>query len=149
MTGTELILPASGELIDITDPAACARALYELRELKDRIKEIESVLKETVFDESLRQGGKTLHFEGGFTAKISTPNETRWDYSVLLELIDAGLPEERFNELVMIEQTYKVDGSIIRQLQGANPAYAEIIGRAKEVIPRTPFVSVSPGKAQM
>lgn len=147
MTGTELVVfPTTGEVIALDDPGACARALYEIKELEGRIRDLKAVLRESVMEESIRVGGKTLHFEGGFTAKISTPNETRWDYSILLELIDAGLPEERFNELVMIEQTYKIDGSIVRQLQGANPAYAEIISRAKEVIPRTPSVSVSPGK---
>lgn len=146
MTGQELIIPTTGELVDLDDPAFCARALYELKELKARIRELEGYLKDSVLQESTRVGGKTLHFEGGFTAKISTPNEIRWDYTVLLELIDAGLPEERFNELVLIEQTYKVDGSIVRQLQGANPVYAEIIDRAKEVVPRTPSVTVSPGK---
>lgn len=149
MTGQELIIPTTGELVDLTDPAFCARALYELETLKAQIRELEGYLKESVLEESIRVGGKTLHFEGGFTAKITTPNATRWDYTVLLELIDAGLPEERFNELVLIEQSYKVDGSIVRQLQGANPVYAEIIGRAKEIIPRSPSVKVSPGKQEV
>jgi hypothetical protein len=153
MTGMELaVIPTTGEVISLDDPASCARALYEIKELEQRIRDLKAALRESIVNESVRVGGKTLHFgseegEGGYVAKISTPNETRWDYNVLLELVDAGLPEERFNELVLIEQSYKIDGSLVRQLSGANPVYAEILTRAKEVIPRSPTVSVSPGKA--
>lgn len=153
MTGMELaVIPTTGEVISLDDVAACVRALYEIKELKDRIRDLEGALKESVLAESVRVGGKTLHFGseegvGGYVAKITTPNEIRWDYDVLLELVDAGLPEEQFAKLVLIEQTYKVNGSLVRQFSGANPVYAEILARAKEVIPKNPSVYVSPGKA--
>lgn len=141
--GTDLmVFPTTGELIALDDPGQCARALYEIAELKWKIREMERRLREVMLEESIRIGSKTLHFPNGVTAKISTPAETQWDYHVLAELVQVGLPADRFEALVMAELTYKVNQSISRELSGANPVYAEIIDRAKTRVPRTPSVSV-------
>lgn len=138
-----LVLPTTGEVISREDPDACARAFFEIKTLEERLKELRGALAEALLEESRKTGGKTLHLEGGFTAKISISNDIHWDHSVLLELLDAGLPEERFGALVTTEVSYKVNGSIAREVAGANEVYAEIIDRAKNKIPRSPYVSVT------
>jgi hypothetical protein len=50
--------------------------------------------------------------------------EEEYDIAILHELIDAGLPEERWAELVTYEP--RVDGRIIQQLK-RNPTYAAVI----------------------
>lgn len=143
--GQELVVPESGEIVFLDDPLACARVLYEIADLEQRIKDLKGALRETIFKESEIQGTKTLHL-GALDAVISTPSVTAWDYKVLRELLKAGLPKERFAELVQKEITYKVNGSVARQIKGASEVYAEIIERAQTKIPRNPSVYVSPTK---
>jgi hypothetical protein len=145
--GMELVIPMTGELISRDDPASCARALYEIKELEAKLKLLRNALSEVLLEESYRVGGKTLHFHGGVTAKIGTPADISWDYHILAELINAGLPAERFEALVQIEQTFKVNGSVVKEIEGANPVYAEIIGRARTRVPRTPTVGVTTKKS--
>lgn len=137
-----LVLPTTGEVISRDDPNSCARAYYEIKELETRLKELRAALGEVLLDESIKQGTKTLHFEDGVMAKISTPMEIQWDNDILAELVEAGLPLDRFELLIKTEISYKVDGSIIRELEGANPVYAEIIDRARTRFPRTPSITV-------
>jgi hypothetical protein len=103
------------------------------------------VLDSAILDEYVRQGTKTLHLAGGFTATITTPSQIVWDHQVLLELVDAGLPRERYELLVKEEVVKKVDQGIIRQLEGANPQYREIIARARNRIPRRESVKIERG----
>lgn len=139
----ELVVPYTGELIAIEDPEQCARVLYEIGELEAKLRALRYVLRDVMFEESVRVGSKTLHFPDGVTAKISTPMETSWDYKILAELIEAGLPGDRFEALVTPEQTFKVNGSIVKELESANPVYAEIIDRARTKIPKSPGVSLT------
>jgi hypothetical protein len=50
-----------------------------------------------------------------------------YDIAILRELVDAGLPEERWAELVTYEP--KVDGRVINQLRRV-PEYAAVIDLA-------------------
>jgi len=138
----ELVVPVTGEIVSLADPAHCARVLSEIRELEAKLRELKGALGYALKEESKRQGSKTLHYPG-LEVKINTPNETVWDYAVLEELVGAGLPDERFNALVMIEKTYRVNRSVAKQLAGSNTVYAEIIDRAQTKNPREPSVSVS------
>jgi len=142
-TSLELVIPTTGEIVSRDDPASCARAFVEIKALEEKLKMLRGALAEALMEESVRVGKKTLHFEHGLTAKIATPVETQWDLEILNELLEAGLPVERFEQLVTAEVTYKVDGSVIRELEGANEVYAEIIDRARTRFPRSPSVSVS------
>lgn len=145
-TSMELVIPMTGEILSRDDPSGCARAYYEIKELETKLKLLRGALAEVIMEESVKQGSKTLHFEQGMTAKISTPMEIQWDHDILAELVDAGLPGDRFEALVKAEVTFKIDGSIIRELEGANPVYAEIIDRARTRFPRTPSVTIVAGR---
>jgi len=48
-----------------------------------------------------------------------------------LKLLDAGLPEARYDALVKQEITHKVNANEAKRIGGTNPQYAEIIERAK------------------
>jgi len=139
----ELVVPYTGELVAMEDPEQCARVLFEIGELEAKLRSLRYVLRDVMFEESVRVGSKTLHFPDGVTAKISTPTETSWDHSILAELLGAGLPGDRFEALVTPEQTFKVNGSVIKELEAANPIYAEIINRARTKIPKSPGVTLT------
>jgi hypothetical protein len=74
------------------------------------------------------------------------PTSIIWDHEVLEELREEGLPEARFNELVVPEVTYKVNRSVANSIAKSNPVYGEIIERAQERHEKSPSVSVKPSK---
>lgn len=145
-TSMELVIPYSGEVVSRDDPAACARVWVEIKAIEDQLKELRKLLGDAILDESARVGTKTLRFDG-FKATVSEPMETQWDLEILSGLMEAGLPPDRYEQLVKADVTYKVDGSIVRQLEGSNPAYAEIIDRARTKFPKgMPSVRVEQAK---
>jgi len=137
----ELIVPYSGELIDLEDPPGCLKLLAEIRELEQKLRLVKGALTEALVAESSRQGTKTLELNG-IKAVVSASDEIIWDVEVLQELADLGLPEERMSALITTEISYKVNASVAKQLAGANESYAEVIERAKSRIPKTPYVSI-------
>lgn len=141
----ELVVPTTGELVILDDPVQCARVLLEIRDLEQRAKDLKAELTWAIIEESKRQGTKTLHFPG-LDAVVNTPDTISWDQEVLIELIAAGLPEERFRDLVQVETSYKVNGLVAKSIAGSNEVYEEIIERAKTRIPRSPSVTVTPTK---
>lgn len=136
-----VVIPTTGEAIDLSDAHACARALREVREVEARLRDVKRVLTEGILEESQRQGSKTLHFPT-FDARINNPPATVWDYEVLCELQDAGLPEERWTDLVTTEISYKVNGNVAKSIASSNPEYKAIIERAKSTTYGQPTVSI-------
>jgi hypothetical protein len=146
MTG--LAHPAAGEVVHVTtgeliptEPARLAGYRADLNELRRRlfqaIKEVDALLLE----EAERQGTKTLRY-GNLEAVVTGGPELAWDIPILDELLAAGLPEARFAELVTIEQTYKVNAQVAKQLAAANQVYAEIIDRARSRLEKPYRVSI-------
>ncbi len=138
----ELLDPISGELIPTRDTAAVADTLVHLRHLKDTVQAAISAFSEAVIAESRRQGTKTLNV-GDMTLKVSADHELVWDIELLQMLTEAGLPPERYAELVIEEVSYRVNANVAKQLAGASPEYAEIINAAKGSQPKRQYVSVS------
>lgn len=146
MTSTEIAVPAqlvdvrTGELLPAT-PENAVELLLAARDMRSRILDLVKDCEAVLRDESTRQGTKTLHLPGG-TATISGGSETDWDLDELAKLLAVGLPDSRYGELVVTTVTYKVDARVAKQLEAANPAYAEIIQRARSVVPKPWRVSV-------
>ena len=138
---TEIVVPYTGELVDPNDPAQCAKIWTEVKELEAQIRELKGYLGHALMEESRRQETKTLHYPG-VEITINTPSEISWDHDVLAELQAAGLPEERFNALVMMEISYKINGSVAKSIAASNEVYKEILERAQTRVPRSPSVSV-------
>ena len=136
----QLVDVRTGEMLPAT-PENAITLLLAAREMRSRIldlvKDCEFVLRE----ESQRQGSKTLHLPHG-TAVISGGTEIAWDLEELAKLLAVGLPDERYSELVITTVTYKVDARVAKQLEAANPAYAEIIANARTTVEKPWRVSV-------
>ena len=139
---TTLVVPGTGELVDLAKPADVVRALEAVRSFKAKLDDARRILEEAILDESIRQGKKTLSF-GSVGAVISGGPETRYDVEELRKLADLGLPEDRMGELIVETVDYKVDARVAKQLEAANPAYAEVIQRARTVVPKPAYVKVT------
>lgn len=130
------VVPTTGEIIDLNDPVAVTTALRGIREMEQKARAVKPVLVEALVRERERQGTGTLHLEGVGTVKVT--EDTEWVYTdpreMALELIQAGLPEDRAELLVKPITEWKVDGNVARQLHGASPAYREIIDRHRRKV---------------
>lgn len=137
----ELVLPATGELVDLDDPLACAVAIDEMYELEQRLKEARKILSRTLVAEAERQGTNTVLRLPGAIVKLRTPSRTEWDLDELEKLRDLGLPEERYNALVRETVSHKVMASEAARIGKANPRYAEVIERARHDFDGEPYVT--------
>ena len=140
---SELIVPVSGEVVSYDDPAGCLRVLTEIRELEARLKEVKADLTSALAAEFSRQGTKTLELDG-IRAELRGGTDIVWDIEVLEELRELGLPEERMNALITTEIRFRVNANEAKRVAAANPAYAEVVERAKKVIPKATYVAVKP-----
>jgi hypothetical protein len=136
----ELVHPATGELISLDDPRACAVAIVELRRLEHAMKDARAELVRVIAEEAERQGSKTLHLPG-VTVTLKDSTRIEWDLDELEKLRDLGLPEDRYNALVRTEVTYKVQAGEAKRIAGANAEYAKVIERARHDFPGQPYVT--------
>jgi hypothetical protein len=134
---TELVDARTGEILPAT-PANALTLLDAARDMRARLMDLVKDCELVLLEESRRQGTKTLHVDGVGTAEITGGSELSWDLETLLELRDLGLPEDRYDELVVATVTYRVDARVAKQLEAANERYAEVIDRARSRIDK-PF----------
>lgn len=126
----ELLNVATGEFLPATAESAAA-VLVAAREMKTKIGTVIRDAEAWLAEESRRQGTKTFHTGGG---KISLTGgiSTSYDPEVLGEALRAaGCPEERINEVIVQEVTFKVNQTVLRQLSAANPDYRAAAEKAK------------------
>jgi hypothetical protein len=127
----DFLVPYTGELVDLTDPTQVAQALDHVRDTKRLLDEARALLEGALVLEAQRQGTKTLHLHK-LDAVISGGERVEYDALKLqLLLRELGLPEARIAEAVVEQVTYKPNGSVLRQLAGANPDYADAIEACK------------------
>lgn len=139
----EIALPGIGTLIDLNDLPSVAYGIDQLRTLKRNVDLALADLTDAVKNHTIEQGTKTMR-AGDFVVKFSDSDEISWDVTELQKLRKAGLPEDRYAELVTEVVSYKVNGSVARQIEGSNPKYARIIKRARVRHPKRPSASVEP-----
>lgn len=137
-----LIQPATGEIIDTADASQVARFLQDVRELGKLVADARKRAEYHLAEYATRVGTKTFELDGR-KITVRDGDKISWDVDVLEQLVEAGLPEDRFNKLVTPVVTYKVDGRVAKQLAAANPVYAEIIGKAQTREPGNLYVAVS------
>src|SRR5262245_9182104 len=130
----DLLDVRTGELIDPADVDRLSDFLAYLREGKRALQEGINIIQGAIVAEAERRGTKTIHLDDGRTASIGGGTEVVWDTEVLNELLEAGLPEERFNQLVTTVITYKVNANVAKSIAGANADYADIIDRARSTV---------------
>lgn len=139
------VLPLTGELIDLDDPAQVAYGLEQVRETKRILEAMRATLEELLVEESRRQGTKTLQLENGLTARVEGGTRIEWDDPQQLahELKEAGLPQERLTEAVYPVVEWKVVWKVVDRLARANPDYRAAIERQLRRVPAPFRVSVS------
>lgn len=115
--------------------------LAHLRQFKMRVQEAIRGCEDVIIGEMSRTGIKTLRADG-FTASAGTGTDVEWDIATLQELKAAGLPEERFRDLVTTVVSFKVNAAAAKQIAAANPEYAAIIERARRTVEKRRYVSV-------
>lgn len=139
---SDAVVPLLGLVVDLTKPDEVAQALRAVREAKRKLDEVRGELEFILAEEASRLGTKTLHVKGG-TVTITGGPEVEYDVEVLAELLEAGLPQERYDELVKAMVTYKVDRRVVRQLLGSgNADYVRIVENAAQNVERPWRVSV-------
>lgn len=138
----EAVNPHTGELVPLNDIVKVARAIQDIREWRLKIGEAIDLFSAAAVEESRRQGTRTLQ-AGGLTVTVSADTDIEWDVEGLLAgLRELGLPEARLDALVTATVTYRVNGSVARQIAAATPGAAGVIEAAKGRVPRRQYVSV-------
>lgn len=138
---TSLVLPHSGELLDLEDPYACARALDEISDFESKLREITGLLKKVVVAEAERQGTKTLELPDGRKAVVSGGVGYEYDGAALdAGLRAAGMPEDRLAEIV--ERPFKVRANEAKRAAGANAIYREIVEDCRREFVKPQSVSI-------
>lgn len=130
---TGLLDVRTGEILPATVGNA-ARVINAARAMKANVNEIVREATAYLVAESEHQGTKTLHGENE-TVTISGGTGTDYDPSDLIDALrEAGCPEQRIDQAVVTEITYKVDRAVLRQLAGANPDYKAAIELAQREV---------------
>ena len=132
-TPTELVHPATGEIVSVADVTEVARLLDECRALEYKLATFKRQLTGILGDERRRKGvGSTMDLPGGTRVVFSDSKRIEWDVVELAKLVKAGLPPERYEELVeVVPVSYKVRAVVATQIEKSNAKYARIIRRAR------------------
>lgn len=138
-----MALPHSGEVVDLTDAAACANALDELRRMEAQIGEAKRALSSAIVDASKILGTKSIKLDGGRTATITGGPVPHYDAEAIeRDLRVLGMPENRIREIVKEEVTYTVRAVEAKRAAGANPEYAKVIEQATSTVERPYSVGI-------
>lgn len=143
---TELTLPQyvvdvkTGEQLPAT-PENAARALNVARDMMGQLRDVRAGANSVLVEEARRQGKKTLRL-GGYVVTVSDDKEIVWDLAILSKLLDEGLPQERWNELVTETVETKVSAQVAKEIAGANPKYASIVSQARSDFVKGQYASV-------
>lgn len=139
-----LLLPYTGAIVDLREPAEVARALSDVRDLKRRLDELRALLEGVLMLELQRQGTKTLHLDGVDAVVLGGPR-AEYDAELLMSRLRAcGLPEERVAQAVVATVTYKPNAAVLRQLAGANDDYRRAIDASRTTVDAPFRVSLKP-----
>ena len=138
----EVAVPGTGELVDLRDPIAVARALDTLREYERMVREVREVLADRLREERRSLGVRQLDYDG-ITVKFSADTETRYDAEGLEDrLRAAGMPEARISDIVVQTVERKVRAVEAKRAAAVNPAYAEAVELSREVVEKRQTVTV-------
>lgn len=139
-----LLLPYTGAIVDLREPAEVAQALADVRDLKKRLDELRALLEGVLRLEAQRVGTKTLHLEG-MDAVVSGGPRAEYDAELLMSrLRAAGLPEPRVAQAVVATVTYRPNAAVLRQLAAANDDYRRAIDASRTTIEAPYRVSLKP-----
>ena len=142
VTGQDLVVPGSGEIVDLNDEIACCRALQDLAELERLIEYAKRELVNAVAERSRVLGTKTITLPSGVKAQIGSEVSVVYDAEAIEEgLREAGMPEDRIREIVLEDISHKVKAVEAKRAASANPAYAAVIDANRQEVSKKPSVS--------
>lgn len=131
----------TGELMPVADADKLAGYLDLVREKVRELHAIRAEVEQYLVEHFEREGSKTIRTEN-HEIVLTGGEETVYDPTVLLELLDRGLPQKRFDQLVTTHVSYKVSAAQAKRIAGANPEYAEVVQRATTVVEKPYRVNV-------
>ncbi len=138
----EVVLPATGEVVNLESLSEVIRALASVREVEALLREVKGVLQDAARHHSQMLGTKTLRVEGVGKLEVKGGTETVYEAEEIERgLREAGMPEERIREIVSETVTYSVRAVEAKRAAAANPAYAEVIERHRRIVEKRPSVS--------
>lgn len=140
---TDLAIPLSGELVDLTDARSAAVALERVRDAERDLKVAKGVLLDALRAEASRRGDPHVTLEGGVSYSVTDKTNISWDVEMLDRLLELGLPQERFDELVEVVVETKVNAVVAKQIAKMNPQYAAVISAARHDTPAGSEVKVT------
>lgn len=144
--GNELVVPVTGQIVDLDNPVQVAQVLYDIAEAQDQLKYFKRALVEALEPLRATVGKSTIEL-GDYEVVLSSNAKSEVDLVLLRELLtELGLPEHRMDELIVQTTTEKLDWSVARQLRGANPVYAEALDKATSKVPATVYATVTRGR---
>ena len=130
-----LPVPLTGQLVDLGDANEIASAVDGVRQAEQQLAEVRRFLTDVLRLHAAKLGTKTLHLDD-CDVVISGGHKVEYDAQQLAdELRQAGLPEERLEQVIVAVVTYKVSQRVLNQLAAANPTYKEAIERCRRVVP--------------
>lgn len=142
-SGELVALKDTGEMVGPDDPAACALALEQARDLERAVRDLKNSLIDMIEEGVTTAGqGRTLHLPG--VTVISKKNvDILWDAQQLeTDLREAGMSEERIREIVVEEVSYTVRAAEAKKAASVNPEYAQAVEAARTEIEKRPSVQV-------
>jgi nucleoid DNA-binding protein len=126
-------VPVTGEIVNRNNPAEVARALAEIEKIATLAAEAKRLLNDDLVRYSQTVAAKrTFEIPGvGKFERTGGPEKTYRDPAALKKaLIEAGMPPERANEIVVETVDRKVSGREANAAAKSNPVYKEIIEAA-------------------
>lgn len=138
----EITLP-TGELVDLSNPTSCAKALIAVREIEAHVKSVKGAIRDALAEEAKRRGESTIPLEDGTVVAVKRNYDITWDAEQLEEdLREAGMPEERISEIVIETVVRSVKAVEANKAAKMNPAYAEAVARARGEVEKPPTISL-------
>lgn len=144
----EVCDPFTGEAVDLSDLAFAADYLDTLRRWKIALDQATRDTQDAILDQMSVLGQGTVRVGRAQLRRVPKV-DYEYDHEELLKLLDMGLPEQRFQEVVRDVVDRKVSRTALKQVAASNPEYAKVIERATTKIDRPASVEVQFSEREM
>lgn len=133
--GTMIVVRPTGEVIDPADPDACLVALGRVRELQAQLAEAKRALDAALVRNALDRGERTVRTPDGRKYERTGGPEKRYDaHAIRRGLLEAGMPKDRVDEIVVSTVEWKVNGTEANKAAKANPDYRAVIEAGTSIV---------------
>lgn len=139
----QLVVPGTGEIVDLNDYQSCALALDSIRDIESDLRAIKNELQRAIASEATKQGTRTLELPDGRKAVLSGGVEIQYDAEKMeAGLREAGMPEDRIRQVIEEIVSYKVRAVEAKRAAAANPEYAFVIDSCRSEVETAVRVSL-------